>query len=210
MGVLANFVVFEGCDGSGTSTQLELLRRRFEAGEEKMPPLCCTFEPTDGHCGQLLRRALRGELGLHRETMARLFSADRAEHLYGENGLAVRAQAGCLVVCDRYTLSSQVYQGLECGEELPRLLNEAFPAPELLLFFDIEPALAQKRVEGRGQKEIYEYLDFQIRVRARYRSLLGSCRARGSRVEVIDAAKSMEEVAHDVWSAVKKMPIFKR
>ncbi|MDR2803075.1 MAG: dTMP kinase [Treponema sp.] len=212
MAVLQNFVVFEGGDGSGTSTQLDILKRRFDgkSGQKQvLPPVLFTFEPTDGVIGRLLRGALRGEVKLLGETMARLFSADRAEHLRGEGGIVASAINGTLVVCDRYTLSSRVYQGLECGDKLPATFNEDFPAPELLLFFDVDPNITQKRLVTRVQKDIYEKLDFQIRVRERYLSLLDSCRADGSRVVIIDASAGIDDVAHTVWQNICLMPIMK-
>ncbi|MDR3355634.1 MAG: dTMP kinase [Spirochaetaceae bacterium] len=210
MSVLQNFIVFEGGDGSGTSTQLELLKRRFGKEDALSPPVIFTFEPTDGAVGRLLRAALRGEPRLHGETMTRLFSADRAEHLYGEGGIVEAAERGSLVICDRYTLSSRVYQGLECGDGLPAALNGGFPAPELLLFFDIDPRLALLRLETRTQKDVYESLDFQLRVRERYLGLLDSCRAEGSRVVVIDASAPIDAVAEAVWQNISLLPVMPR
>ncbi|MDR2659879.1 MAG: dTMP kinase [Spirochaetaceae bacterium] len=239
MTVLQNFVVFEGGDGSGTSTQLEILKQRFNRNDlpdfpdsrrkvsprphssrqhspqqtlprQTLPPLAATFEPTDGPVGRLLREALRGNTPLNRETMARLFSADRAEHLYGENGIVSLTRQEYLVVCDRYKLSSLVYQGIDCGGELPLNLNKDFPAPELLLYFDLDPKIAFERLEKRSQTDIYEHLDFQIKVRGHYLSLLDSCRAEGSRVVVIDASAAIDDVARVVWQNVCMMPIIKK
>jgi dTMP kinase len=209
MGILANFVVLEGPDGSGTSTQMELLERRFAAGPgaAALPPLHATAEPTGGELGRLIRRALRGELPLRPETLARLFAADRGEHLYGPGGMAERAGRGELVVCDRYVPSSLVYQGLECGEELPRVLNSPFPAPQLILFFDLDPRIAAERIRDRGDREIYEYLEFQIKVRDRYRSLLPAFRAQGSAVVPLDASRKPEDVAGELWAALKTLPV---
>ena len=142
--------------------------------------------------------------------MAMLFAADRNEHIYAPGGIAERCNRGELVVSDRYIPSSLVYQGLTCGEELPARLNHDFPGPELLLFLDIDPGIAQERMAGREHKEIYDLLDFQINVRRRYKNLLPILSAQGVRVEVIDASPSTEEVAGKVWAAVEKMPIFKR
>ncbi|GHV96329.1 thymidylate kinase [Spirochaetia bacterium] len=203
-GIIRNFAVFEGGDGSGTTTQLSLLGRRFSASNPVFYP---TFEPTEGPAGKLVRAALKKEITLLPETLARLFAADRTEHLYGPGGIAERCNSGELVVSDRYVLSSLVYQGIECGDELPRALNASFPAPELLLFFDVDPQIAQQRMQNRPQKEIYEYLEFQQKVREKYRSLLAEFSAAGVRVEIIDASKTPEEVALEVWSAVRKMPI---
>jgi dTMP kinase len=240
---IPNFAVFEGGDGSGTTTQLNLLARRFSGGGEKRPaqgraventayarhaenaavpgkgkrssgrrtrrgpvffPTC---EPTGGPVGKLIRSALRKEIALLPETLARLFAADRAEHLYTAGGVLDRARRGELVVCDRYILSSLVYQGLECGEELPRALNASFPLPEQILFFDVDPQIAAERLRGRSSLELYEYREFQEKARERYRALVPLFRDQGVIVEVIDAARPLDEVAETVWRALRNMPI---
>ena len=203
MKILQNFVVFEGGDGSGTSTQMEKLN------DLSLPFLHTTFEPTNGPIGRLIRSGLRGELSLQKESLAYLFAADRNEHVFGPGGIEERASRGELVICDRYVLSSLVYQGITCGEELPLTLNSIFPRPELLLFFDIDSNIAQKRIEMRREKEIYESLEFQLLVRERYRALLPRLEGEGCRIEIINASRTPEEVARDVWGALQKMPIFK-
>jgi dTMP kinase len=207
MGILQNFAVLEGLDGSGTSTQMELLKQRFAAAAPGRPVLHAAAEPTGGELGRLIRRALRGELPLRPETLARLFAADRGEHLYGAGGIVERAGRGELVVCDRYVPSSLVYQGLECGEELPRTLNSPFPAPQLIVFFDLDPHTAAERISARKDRDIYEYLEFQIKVRDRYRSLLPVLRAQGSAVVRLDASRRPEETAGELWAALKTMPV---
>jgi dTMP kinase len=157
--------------------------------------------------GKIIRSALRKEIVLLPETLARLFAADRTEHLYGTGGILERAGRGELVVSDRYVLSSLVYQGLECGEELPRALNAAFPAPELILFFDLDPQIAAERIRDRPSLEIYEYREFQEKVRDRYRALVPVFQDAGVKVEVIDASRPPEETAESVWRALGKMPI---
>jgi dTMP kinase len=208
MEILKNFAVFEGLDGSGTTTQLKLLKNRFEGKNPSLPPLYNTFEPTEGNIGKLIRSGLRGEIPALPATMAMLFAADRNEHLYGPNGIAEHRDRGALVLSDRYTPSSLVYQGLTCGEELPRALNEDFPLPELLIFFDLDPAVAERRMASRPIREIYERLDFQNVVRQRYQALLPEYREQGVRVEVVDAALPPVDVTDAVWAIIKKMPIF--
>jgi dTMP kinase len=205
--LIRNFAVFEGGDGSGTSTQLALLEKRLAAFEK--PAFHPSCEPTDGPVGRLIRSALKQEAALQKETLARLFAADRGEHLYGPSGVVERCERGELVVCDRYSPSSLVYQGIECGDELARSLNAPFPLPELLVFFDLDPEIAMSRLKNRSSLEIYERLEFQQKVRLKYLSILDAYRASGTRVEVIDASQSPEEVAAEVWSALSKMPILK-
>ena len=124
--------------------------------------------------------------------------------------MAERCKRGELVVCDRYLCSSLVYQGITCGNELPARLNKSFPAPELLIFLEIEPETALDRIASRAQREIYENLDFQKEVRTRYKTLLPEFASQGVRVEIIDAFLPTYEVARQVWGAIEKMPIFKR
>jgi len=211
MKILKNFVVFEGIDGSGTTTQLNLLETFFSQNREKLPlpPFHKTYEPTNSSIGQMIRSALRKEVPLEAETVALLFAADRNEHLFGKGGIEERCGRGELVVSDRYTPSSLVYQGITCGEELPLALNRDFPGPELLLFFDIDPVNAQDRIASRELKEIYEYLDFQIQVRQCYKNLLPALAEQGVRVETIDASLPPSEVAREVWKTMEKLPIFK-
>jgi dTMP kinase len=207
--ILQNFVIFEGGDGSGTSTQIELLKGRFDSRRGGgVPALFTTFEPTGGPIGRMIRQALRGDLPLRPETAARLFAADRNEHLYGGGGVAEHCLLGELAVSDRYVPSSLVYQGLECGEELPALLNRDFPLPELILFFDLDPEIALERLETRSGRDLYERLDFQIRVRERYRALLPAYASPGARLEYLDASRPAEELAEEVWRLLRKLPIF--
>ena len=213
MEILKNFAVFEGIDGSGTTTQLNMLQHTmlenyFPENRQTLPPFYKTNEPTNGSIGELIRLSLRKETVFKPETVALLFAADRNEHIYGSGGIIERCKRGELVVSDRYLLSSLVYQGITCGEELPALLNSGFPRPELLIFLDIDPEIAQNRIAGRDQKEIYEYMEFQIQARGRYMTLLPKLSAEGVRVETIDASLPAEEVAREVWGAIKKMPIF--
>ncbi|MDR2757807.1 MAG: dTMP kinase [Spirochaetaceae bacterium] len=220
MNILRNFVVFEGGDGSGTSTQIELLRNRLNPEKTPETPreggtgsgcrLFTTFEPTDSPIGRILRQALRGTLPLKPETIARLFAADRNEHLFGPEGIRDHCLKGDLVVSDRYVPSSLVYQGIDCGETLPALLNRDFPLPELLFFFDIDPNIALQRLETRSGRDFYEHLDVQILVREQYKTLLPAYAAGGVRLEYLDASKPMEEVAEAVWRVLQEMPIFEK
>ena len=219
--ILGNFAVIEGCDDSGTTTQLELLRGRFEyrpfagpaleAAEPEpvygLPPLFATAEPTGGPVGRLVRRILGGGETVEKETLARLFAADRAEHLYAPGGIVERCRRGELAVSDRYTPSSLVYQGLECGRELPEALNASFPLPEFLVYLDVDPRTAMERIRRRGESERYEEAAFQAKVRAAYRALLPSWEKAGVRVLALDGLKPAEELASEIWSALEKMPI---
>jgi len=206
MEIIPNFVVFEGGDGSGTTTQLSILKERLK--KSKKPVFFPTFEPTDGQIGKIIRSVLKKEIFFKPQTLAMLFAADRNEHLNGHDGILYRVKRGELVVSDRYVLSSIVYQGIECGNELPTVLNSFFGVPELTFFFDIDPKIAINRMSKRGSLDIYEYLEFQEKVRQQYITAVDNYRKNGARVEIIDSSKTITEVADQVWSIISGMPIF--
>lgn len=205
--VQKNFVVLEGGDGTGTSTQLAILRSRLSASGPASGSEVC-FEPTDGPIGAIIRSALKGETQLHPDTVARLFAADRGEHVFGRGGVAERASAGTLVVSDRYVPSSLVYQGMTCGEELPAALNAPFPVPELLFYFEIDPETAMHRISGRASRDEFEVLETQRVVKARYDRIIPAYCGEGTRLVRVDASLSIEAVSDFVWSELRKLPIF--
>ena len=207
MEILNNFIVFEGLDGSGTTTQLNILAENYKLTS---PPLYRTFEPTDSIIGRLIRQSLRKEPELKPETLAYLFAADRNEHIFEKQGIKERCKGGELVVSDRYIPSSLVYQGLSCNEELPFLLNKDFPMPELIIFLDIEAEIAAKRLKDRPHKEIFEYLDFQTRARDLYIKILNELKYQGIRVEFIEAEGEEAHIAGKIWEQIEKMPIFSK
>jgi len=207
MEIIPNFAVLEGGDGSGTTTQLSMLSKRLN--DLRTPGIFITFEPTDRQIGKLIRCALKNEIKILPESLAFLFAADRSEHLYAKDGIMEHVNNGELVVCDRYMLSSLVYQGIECGDELPQRLNSQFGIPELTLFLDIEPETAIERMNNRENLEIYENINFQKKVREKYKSLIDVYTSRGAKIEVIDAGRSPQEVSDQIWSKITSMPIFK-
>ncbi len=231
--VIQNFIVFEGGDGSGTSTQCEIVRRKIDrlmpqalevrdtastgylsqniSRFRTQSPVSCftTFEPTDGPIGKTIRQALRKDVILQPETLARLFAADRNEHLHQSGGILERCKRNEIVISDRYVPSSLVYQGIECGEELPAKLNQDFPLPELLFYFDIDPETALQRIGKRDFRDCYEYLDFQIEVHRRYKKIISQYADLGVTVTVLDASKPVETIGDEIWNIILKLPIMK-
>lgn len=205
--VLKNFIVFEGIDGAGTSTQIKKL---VEKNPEKY---IATAEPTTGETGKFLRRMLGGEFHVDEKTNAYLFAADRCEHIFGENGVEQMVKQGKTVVSDRYFFSSMAYQSVSCGKELPELLNSPFPLPEYLFFFDINPEISLARVNARNEKkEIYEKIEVQKKIAALYEQVISdyekkeanSATAQGMKIIRIDASKSIEEITETIWKELSK------
>lgn len=202
--IIRGFIVFEGIDGTGTTTQLGRLADRLTRAGAAYRSDC---EPTAGPIGQIVRQALSGAFKARPETVARLFAADRGEHLYAADGIVDSADQGSLVVSDRYLFSSLAYQGLTCGSELPESLNADYPLPELLLHFELDPEEAARRMSGRAVFDIYENLDFQRRVDAAYRSVIASFEGLGMTITRIDASNPPDKVEADVWAAVEPLVV---
>lgn len=193
--VLDNFIVFEGIDGAGTTTQLKKLSEIIP--EDK---LILTAEPTKNETGLFLRRMLKGDFSVSEKTAAFLFAADRAEHIYGKNGVIEQTQAGKIVASDRYFFSSLAYQSVSCGEELPQMLNSPFPLPKILFYFVIDPKISLSRVTSRSNNlEIYEKMDFQVETAKWYEKVISSYenseKGKGMKIVRIDATKSIEEIS---------------
>ena len=199
------FIVLEGIDGSGTTTQLERIGRVAAA---RGIGTWTSFEPTNLPTGQFLRRLLSGEVSALPATIARLFAADRHEHIFGASGALEHLGRGELVVFDRYFFSSLAYQGMDCGMELPFELNAAFPLPELLLYFDLDEDTALARVAHRPGRDIYETKESLRRVRAAYEEAFSPFASSGMRLARIDASLPLEVVSSRVDAELE--PIFAR
>jgi dTMP kinase len=162
------FLVLEGIDGSGKTTQAKLLAAWLrERGGEVLE----TFEPTHGLYGLRYRAWARGELEEKPEAVLRWFVEDRREHV--ERVIAPALARGAIVVCDRYAASTRAYQAAQGVAHglLERVLGaESLPAPDLTLWLRVPVALAVERM-GAAATERFERADFLARVDAEYARL---------------------------------------
>lgn len=202
--ILKNFIVFEGIDGAGTSTQIKKLVER-DSGR-----FVATAEPTGGETGLFLRRMLGGEFKIDEKTNAYLFAADRCEHIFGAGGVKELCESGKTVVSDRYFFSSMAYQSVSCGEELPKLLNSPFPLPEYLFYFVINPEISLGRVTARGEKkEIYETIEKQKKIAAQYEKVISeyekTAAETGMKIIRINAADSIENISEIIWKEIQNL-----
>jgi dTMP kinase len=194
------FIVLEGIDGSGTTTQLDRLARHLEARGRRVHP---TREPSAGPVGRLLREIL---LGGHRRpdgaavdglAMALLFAADRRDHLTREIEPALAA--GADVVSDRYLLSSLAYQAQEAERDWVAGLARDVRVPDLTLLLDVPIAVAAARRRAAGRPdERYDADEVQSRVAARYRELC----AADPKAVILDATPPLDQVTAQIVKAV--------
>ncbi len=161
MNVKGKFIVFEGIDGSGKSSQVLILKKWLEEDGHKV---YTTFEPTDNPIGTMIRAVLKGEERADNRTIAALFAADRLHHILNEHdGILKKLSEGYTVLCDRYYFSSYAYHSvhmdmnwvIEINKKSAELLK-----PDLNIFIDVRPETAMQRIrKNRAETELYETLD---------------------------------------------------
>jgi dTMP kinase len=209
------FIVLDGIDGSGTTTQGQRLVAALQAAGVSARFTC---EPSAGPIGRQIRQLLSagGEEPSHAwDTLALLFAADRLDHLAREVRPAL--SAGTTVVCDRYDLSSLAYQSATAPEPAAagaapaaagqaalawiRALNQRALRPDLTIVLDVDPDVAEARRAARGQPaELFERRDLQRRLARLYAA--AEALVPGDRLVHISADAGLEEVAARLWAAV--------
>ena len=166
------FIVFEGIDGSGKSTQADRLVRYLKSKNIKA---VVTNEPqSDRPVGMLIRQALKKQISFDEKTIALLFAADRLDHI---QRISEKLDEGFWVVCDRYYFSSFAYNDTALNKEWIISVNsEAMNAlkADMTIFLDVPCDISLSRVSKRGETEIFENTERQNRVRNNYLELFKS------------------------------------
>jgi len=203
--ILKNFIVLEGLDGSGTTTQLMLLEKMHIENKIKH---WCTFEPSDSTIGKHIRDILRGRKEVEPVTLALLFAADRNEHLFNKkNGIISHLSRGEKVLCDRYLFSSLAYQSVECEFDYVLSLNKNFPLPEFLFFLDVSPEGCKKRVSARAEKDIFDDPKIQEKIYEGYERSFLVYKDSDMKFYRIDGTLDFQEISRKIWSIIHPLPI---
>lgn len=196
------FIVFEGLDGSGKSTQVDLLAERLRAAGHDV---VVTREPGDSRIGPEVRRIVLhgGELDSRAEAL--LFAADRADHV--ASVIRPALAAGAVVLCDRYLDSSVAYQGVGrgLGADAVAALSEFAIAglyPHLTVVLDIPVDEVRRRVDDQRTADRIEREPDAVYEAVR-QAFLDRAAAHPDRYVVVDGAADPAVVAAQVADAVK-------
>ncbi|MFT7622035.1 MAG: dTMP kinase [Myxococcota bacterium] len=187
----AQFIVLEGIDGAGTTTQLHRVCAWFEAAGQGARATC---EPTEGPIGRLIRQVLRGEITTPHDTIALLFAADRLDHWPREIQPAL--DAGKVVLSDRYTGSSLAYQGTHTDADWVRMINGHAPLPHHTFYVRCDPDVALARIAARDgdKRELYEQRESLVRIAAAYDRIYGVTEPAQLPATIIDGEASQDAV----------------
>ncbi len=199
------FIVFEGIDGSGKSTQIGLLAKNLESrGIECVQ----TLEPTFGMVGEVLHDILSGKRVADPKVTASLFVADRLDHILNEeNGILKSLNEGRTVICDRYYFSSYAYQSVDVPREwvidANRLAAETL-RPDAVIFIDISADTAMDRIsKNRESTELYENRERLEKVREGYFSAFKMLE-KDEKIYVVDGNRSVTAIAEEIADIVVK------
>ncbi len=205
MNTKGKFIVFEGTDGSGKSTQMKMLCK-YLAG--RGVSCFCTREPTDSPFGALLRSCLTGRVEADEHTIAAMFAADRLDHINnGVNGIKKKLSEGETVLCDRYYYSSLAYNGgfvsLDWVAELNRPAMEAL-RPDLVIYIDLPPEDGMKRVARRGETDRYETIEKQKKIHDNYMEVFSRF-GKGENVVTVKSENDKGFTQEHIRKAVDKL-----
>jgi dTMP kinase len=194
------FVTFEGLDGSGKSTQSELLCARLATDGLEV---VATREPGGTVLGEQLRDLVLHGGHVSPWAEALIYAAARAQHV--DEVIRPALERGSAVVCDRYLDSSVAYQGVGRGLGLERVLDLNLTAvggllPDHTFLLALEASAAGRRLRGEHDRLERESEGFHARAGEGYRELAARF---PERIVVLDATRPAEELAEEVYGALR-------
>jgi dTMP kinase len=198
-----NFIVFEGIDGAGKSTQISNLSARLRKQDLTTIELC---EPTYGEHGRIIRKHVLRQDPISVQKQIELFTRDRREHVRTRIKPLRRfidRYPHFVVLQHRYYLSAPAYQAFEPAEMLALLRSQQAiePKPDIVFLIDIPAQVALQRLKSRGQGlGLFDNVSTLEAVRQRYMALYKKC---DEPIKIIDGLGSIEQVNDRVWKALK-------
>ena len=191
------FVVFEGLDGSGLSTQAMMLKEYLLKKGRKT---ILTKEQTDNFLGGMIKSSLKGHIKTSPLTLQLMFIADRSHHLDSEVEPALKE--GKIVISDRYLFSTLAFGSLDVDPEFLKFANSKFRKPDLTFIIDCKPETCVGRISReRFHIEMFEEKRKLEKVRENYMSLKDYF----PNVYIIDGNRNKQEVFEDIKKIVDKL-----
>ena len=198
------FISFEGIDGSGKSTQIQKLAKFLETLNFDV---ITTREPGGSVGGEEIRKLLlQGEVDRwSAETEILLFTAARRDHL--ENIISPALDNGKIVICDRFTDSTRMYQGIR-GLNLRNLVDILDKRvidcdPDLTILIDIDPEISLRRAKSRKtDEERFENFGVELQLKMR-KGVLELANEFGNRIEVVNGQQSIDSLTQEICLLVK-------
>lgn len=191
------FIVFEGLDGAGTTTQIDLLSGYLKKQGYKV---FVTKEPTNNIIGGLIKGQLTKQWRASPGCLQLLFAADRSNHLTTE--IIPALEKGAVVLCDRYVLSSIAFGGINLDIKWLKDINSKFPNPDFTIFLDTSPKECIERMKkNRLSLELFEEKNKLMKVRKLYLEMIDNHRG----LTIIDGNKPITSIFNKIKNTVEKI-----
>jgi len=198
---LAKFIVVEGLDGSGTTTQVKALFDLITERNKNITKI--TKEPYQGHISDLIRNVLAGkeEYQKYRESLTWLYMADRDYHI--RDFIRPTLESGIDVISDRYIPSTMAYQSENNNLTLYSFYGlhtiSDFIIPDLTVYIKVPVEVCLKRLEGRPEQEIFEKKEILEGVFERYDKTFDLLRNEGWRILELDGTEPPEIITEKIY-----------
>ena len=208
------FIVVDGIDGAGKSTQIARLSKIFSSSTRE---LVVSREPTDGKWGRMIREsATKGRLSAEDELQA--FLEDRRDHC--QRLIRPSLESGCIVLIDRYLYSTVAYQGLRDSSHRPSnglsalqsdlldSMRSEFPTPDITFFFDLPVSLALQRIrQCRGDTpNEFEQESALTAIRNCFSSMTQIC----PETELVDCSGDADSVTKTLMASLRESALVQR
>lgn len=200
------FIAIEGIDGSGKSTQVQLLKTNLEQVGHKV---YTTHEPTSFEAGKLIRSIFNHKVNADQHTIAALFVADRLQHLLDkEHGILAMLEKGYTVITDRYYFSSYAYHSAYVEMDWVMSINAKCAAllrPDRNIFVDVDPETAFRRIATtRTSTELYETNENLRKVYSNYLKAFELLKE-SENIVFVNGKNEVQQVASDIFKSVKNL-----
>jgi len=189
------FIVFEGLDGAGSSTQIDRLAMSLKkAGKNPI----VTKEPTNNIIGGLIRGQLTKDWNSSMECLQLLFAADRAHHL--DRLIIPALKTGKIVLCDRYFFSTVAFGSLDLDRNWLLEINDQFILPDLIILLKVSPRECLKRIhENRFQLELFEE---EKKLQKVWKTYLWLAK-KFPNVKIVDGERDVDVIADEIAKFIK-------
>ncbi len=190
------FIAFEGLDGSGSSTQVDLLAKNLRKANKTV---LTTKEPTNNLVGGLIRGVLTKQWTISAEGLQLLYAADRSHHL--EHEIIPNLEKGAIVISDRYAFSSIAFGSLGADVNWLKEINKHFILPDITFFIKVRPKTCIDRIGKRGKSfELFEEEKKLERTLETYEQL---AKDESNKFIIVDGEQEIKDIEKEIFEVVQ-------
>ena len=190
------FIAFEGLDGSGSSTQVDLLAKNLR---KESKTVLTTKEPTNNLVGGLIRGVLTKQWTISAEGLQLLYAADRSHHL--EHEIIPNLEKGSVVITDRYAFSSIAFGSLGVDVDWLSEINKYFILPDITFIIKVRPKICIERIGKRGKS--FELFEEEKKLEKTLKTYEQLAKDENNKFVIIDGEKEIKDIEKEIFSIIQ-------